>query len=38
VRSRGQIVYCERVAEGKFAVGLELSVGGGNDERGLACC
>jgi len=29
VRSRGQIVYCERVAEGKFAVGLELSVGGG---------
>ena len=28
VRSRGQIVYCERVAEGRFAVGLQLSVGG----------
>ena len=27
VRSRGQIVYCERLAEGRFAVGLELSVG-----------
>ena len=27
VRSRGRIVYCERVAEGRFAVGLELSVG-----------
>ena len=27
VQSRGQIVYCERLPEGKFAIGLELSVG-----------
>ena len=26
VRARGQIVYCELLAECKFAVGLELSV------------
>jgi hypothetical protein len=26
VRARGQIVYCEVLAESRFAVGLELSV------------
>jgi hypothetical protein len=26
VRARGQIVYCELLAENRFAVGLELSV------------
>jgi hypothetical protein len=27
VRSRARVVYCERVAENKFAVGLALSAG-----------
>src|SRR6266576_1565198 len=33
VRSRGQIVYCDRGAEGRFAVGLQLSVGKERGER-----